>query len=111
MLSWSTLSVLVLVALLQSTSAVPATVGMTFTYICSCSLIFTTGECPVGVPIARCFAHPCTTAVCLGVRGATCVADYCGGCNARWFLNGEDVTDRCSGMESIHDMLSLLCLW
>ena len=81
MLSWSTLSVLVLVALLQSTSAVPATVGMTFTYICSCSLIFTTGECPVGVPIARCFAHPCTTAVCLGVRGATCVADYCGGCN------------------------------
>ena len=69
MLSWSTLSVLVLVALLQSTSAVPATVGMTFTYIlCSCSLIFTTGECPVGVPtyssVLRTPMHYCRVSWC-----------------------------------------------
>ena len=26
-----------------------------------------------------------------------CVADYCGGCNARWILIGQEVTSQCEG--------------
>ena len=29
------------------------------------------------------------------MEGAECEANYCGGCNAVWFLNGDDVTERC----------------
>ena len=25
------------------------------------------------------------------------MADYCGGCNARWLLNGQEVTSQCEG--------------
>ena len=41
------------------------------------------------------------TASCPGVGDATCVADYCGGCNARWILNGQEVTDQCHGKKRL----------
>jgi hypothetical protein len=43
----------------------------------------------------NCRINPCQYATCLAVEGATCVADYCGGCNARWLLNGQEVTSQC----------------
>ena len=36
-------------------------------------------------------------ATCPAVEGATCVADYCGGCNDRWILGVEEVTPQCKG--------------
>ena len=33
--------------------------------------------------------------MCPEVPEATCTDDYCGGCNTRWMLEGEDVTDQC----------------
>ena len=45
----------------------------------------------------NCLVNPCKTASCPAVGGATCVADYCGGCNARWILKGQEVTDQCHG--------------
>ena len=29
------------------------------------------------------------------MEGAECEANYCGGCNAEWFLIGDDITERC----------------
>ena len=58
--------------------------------------IFSPGFCSGSSP-ANCLVNPCTFATCPGVNGATCVADYCGGCDARWLLNGQEVTDQCQG--------------
>ena len=44
-----------------------------------------------------CLVDPCQSATCPGVDDATCVADYCGGCKARWFVDGVEVTDQCRG--------------
>ena len=35
--------------------------------------------------IAYCFADPCESSSCPYNPSATCIADYCGGCNARWY--------------------------
>ena len=36
--------------------------------------------------IVNCFVDPCQSSTCAYNPTATCVADYCGGCNARWFV-------------------------
>ena len=53
--------------------------------------------CQDGSWPVRCKVNPCQTSSCPAVADATCVADYCGGCNAHWVLNGQEVTDRCRG--------------
>lgn len=40
--------------------------------------------CADGSPVVNCFANPCQVSSC-DVEGAICEADYCGGCNARWY--------------------------
>ena len=52
--------------------------------------------CPPGVPIVRCFADPCSFATCLNHPHATCVSNYCGGCNYNFYdRNNTDVTASC----------------
>jgi hypothetical protein len=53
----------------------------------TCALPCADGETPV-----NCFVDPCVGARCRGFPDAVCVSDYCGGCNARFFLDGEEVT-------------------
>ena len=62
-----------------------------------CALTFHLIGCPDGSLPVNCKANPCQFASCPAVEGATCVADYCGGCNARWFLNSQEVTSQCEG--------------
>ena len=54
-----------------------------------------------GWPV-NCLVNPCQFASCPNVCGATCVADYCGGCHARWLLHGMEVTDQCQSTHTIH---------
>ena len=62
------------------------------------------GGCPFGTFPVNCLLSPCRFATCPAVEGATCVADYCGGCNARWLLNGQEVTSQCfSGGEHYYN--------
>ena len=53
--------------------------------------------CADGSQPVNCLVDPCQVSSCPAVNGATCVADYCGGCNAQWLLNGLDVTSQCQG--------------
>ena len=64
----------------------------------SCVIPHIVGLCPDGSSPVNCLVNPCVTASCPAVGDATCVADYCGGCNARWILNGQEVTDQCHGI-------------
>merc|ERR1712184_196698 len=41
----------------------------------------------------NCFVDPCQVSKCEGYPDATCVADYCGGCFARWYSNGQLLND------------------
>ena len=44
----------------------------------------------------HCLVDPCQGATCPDFPHARCVADYCGGCTARFFLpTGEEVTKKC----------------
>ncbi|XP_064384618.1 kielin/chordin-like protein [Halichondria panicea] len=51
--------------------------------------------CPPDKPLVFCFADPCMFATCPAHPDAVCVADYCGGCNARFFIGKKEVTDTC----------------
>ena len=59
-------------------------------------VVYFTGCSDGSVPV-NCLVNPCDTASCPAINGAVCVADYCGGCHARWLLNGDDVTNQCQG--------------
>ena len=50
-------------------------------------------QCSPGVASVQCLVDPCQFASCENHPDAVCIADYCGGCNARFFLNGNEVTD------------------
>eukprot|EP00731_Ephydatia_muelleri_P014212 Em0007g1522a len=53
--------------------------------------------CPPGVPLFECFVDPCLSATCPAHPHAVCVADFCGGCNAKFFdHNGKEVTSSCN---------------
>ena len=64
---------------------------------------YSAGGCPFGSFPVNCFINPCQFAACPAVEGAICVADYCGGCSARWLLNGQEVTSQCEG--KLHNLL------
>ena len=53
--------------------------------------------CPDGVPTVFCLVNPCQLATC-EVKGAECVPDYCGACNAKWYLDRQEITSLCSGI-------------
>ena len=51
--------------------------------------------CPDGSEPVNCFADPCQDATCASFPEATCQSDFCGGCNARFFVRRREVTDLC----------------
>ncbi len=67
--------------------------------------------CPPDKPLVSCFADPCMFATCPAHPDAVCVADFCGGCNARFFIGKKEVTDTCSkNDDEIINVLFWLCL-
>ena len=46
-------------------------------------------NCAANIPRARCYVSPCKYAKCPGEPTAECIDNYCGGCNAIFFLNGK----------------------
>ena len=51
--------------------------------------------CPDGSLPMNCLVDPCQYANCSALLAATCQAEYCGGCNARWFIKDIEVTNAC----------------
>lgn len=53
------------------------------------------GTCPCKAPcdkdIVNCVDDPCRTATCEKFPEAKCVANFCGGCNAEFFVDGKKV--------------------
>ncbi|KAK3580544.1 hypothetical protein CHS0354_009500 [Potamilus streckersoni] len=47
--------------------------------------------CPDGSPMVRCFVNPCDMTDCPAYPGANCVANYCAGCNADYYVHGKKV--------------------
>ena len=45
------------------------------------------GDCPPGVPELSCYIDPCADATCRKYPAATCRPNFCGGCNAEFFVN------------------------
>ena len=43
----------------------------------------------------NCLVDPCVGTTCQRFPDAVCVSDYCGGCNARFFQDGQEV--QCEG--------------
>lgn len=52
-------------------------------------------QCPPGTPFIQCSTDLCTVNKCPGVPPATCIVDHCGGCNARWYIGNQDITEEC----------------
>ena len=51
--------------------------------------------CPPHKPRVYCLIDPCRFAECPAHPDAQCVSDYCGGCNAKFFEDKDEVTDTC----------------
>ena len=49
-------------------------------------------ECPRGVPIVNCLRNPCEYTTCRRYPQAKCKANYCGGCNAIFYV-GERIVE------------------
>lgn len=66
--------------------------------------------CPDGSKPVNCKADPCQFATCPYFPEATCEADYCGGCNARFFVGKEhrEVTALCATGNTFKLMHKLL---
>ena len=58
--------------------------------------------CPDGSQPVYCKEDPCRFATCPYFPEATCEADYCGGCNARFFVGKEEVTASCATGKMVH---------
>jgi hypothetical protein len=52
--------------------------------VVGCTRIGCPDSCRDGSQPVSCLVNPCDVSRC-DVDGATCIADYCGGCHARWF--------------------------
>ena len=49
-------------------------------------------NCLAGVPVVKCIKDPCDGATCASDPKATCVSNYCGGCNAVFYdYTGENL--------------------
>ena len=66
----------------------------------TCCCNNTAALCPNCTLPANCLVAPCQFASCPAFPAATCRSDYCGGCNARFFVGKgrrkREVTDRCN---------------
>ena len=63
-------------------------------------------QCPPNDTV-NCFVDPCQVASCPNYPRATCISDFCRGCNARFFdTNGNEVTATCC--EPINTPLCIL---
>lgn len=51
--------------------------------------------CPNNGTLHQCATNPCITASCSNFPYAKCLIDYCGGCKARFYYDGREVTDIC----------------
>ena len=58
------------------------------------------GSCPCLEGYVECFVDPCEATDCPAFPYITCEADYCGGCNANYYQNGEIVNDECGEPEA-----------
>jgi hypothetical protein len=47
--------------------------------------------CPDGKPMVACLLNPCQVSKCPNFPQAVCKANYCGGCFAKWFVDGKPV--------------------
>ncbi|XP_055346524.1 uncharacterized protein LOC129594003 [Paramacrobiotus metropolitanus] len=56
--------------------------------------------CPNGQPVYNCLRSPCSVSSCPAFPGAECRDDYCGGCNARYYVNNRQVNCASSGAVS-----------
>ncbi len=65
--------------------------------------------CPPGVREFTCLVDPCLLTECLPHPTAVCIPDFCGGCNARFYLADTDVTSLCRSipgrtiLQVVHD--------
>lgn len=55
------------------------------------------GTCPPGKQLVNCLVPPCQNAKCEANPGARCENNYCGGCNADFYVNNKKVN--CNGMK------------
>ena len=62
------------------------------------AIIYIVGGCPDGSEPVNCKVNPCRVTTCTYFPEATCEADYCGGCNARFFVDKgrQEVTASCA---------------
>uniref|UniRef100_A0A915HVP2 Uncharacterized protein n=1 Tax=Romanomermis culicivorax TaxID=13658 RepID=A0A915HVP2_ROMCU len=51
-------------------------------------------SCPPGTPVVRCKADPCSVNSCPKYPNAECRANYCGGCNADFYIKGRKGDNR-----------------
>jgi len=56
-------------------------------------------ECPPDQPLSLCKTDPCDVNTCPAYPNARCKADFCGGCNARFFVGDKEVTDSCGNSD------------
>ena len=54
-------------------------------------------SCDPGVQVFQCLASPCDVTSCAGYPGAQCRANYCGGCNADYYVGNEKVNCNANG--------------
>lgn len=52
-------------------------------------------RCPEGSHYWPCLFNPCYFSFCPNFPDARCEADYCDGCNARWYVGKTEVTNVC----------------
>ncbi|KAK3605484.1 hypothetical protein CHS0354_001472 [Potamilus streckersoni] len=60
-------------------------------------------HCPDGKPIVSCKVDPCQVTKCPKYPRARCVAHYCGGCHAHFFVGERNVTKDCQTSEPCPD--------
>ncbi|XP_065176647.1 mucin-2-like isoform X2 [Sycon ciliatum] len=81
-------------------TTVPVTVSPCATVFCksgSCRVVAGYAVC---IPtctgaVYQCIIHPCSTTKCPMHPTATCIGNFCNGCNAHFYLNGNNVTSTC----------------
>ena len=55
------------------------------------STFLSISECAKGVPLVFCASNPCDSKRCSAYPNAECKANYCGGCNAEFFVDDKKV--------------------
>ncbi|MBC8311924.1 MAG: hypothetical protein H8E72_06430 [Candidatus Marinimicrobia bacterium] len=55
--------------------------------------------CPCVEGYVDCFVDPCEVTDCPAYPNAVCEADYCGGCNANFYENGDLVNNECEDIQ------------